>query len=514
MRWLVAALLLIVASAAQAQPAAAPAPVPEERRVALLIGNDTYEGSPLTNPSRDVRRVGETLRGLGFFLVGGGPQLNLDKAGMERALRDFRAYLGPGAVAFFYFSGHGMSIRDTSYLVPIGADAPRAEARADEVFVNARSVVELLGASGSRLSMIVLDACRVIVFRESLRERVTQGLASLNAPNGVLIAYTTQPGNVASDGDPNAPSGPYSSALIGAMQAPGLGFVDVFNRTGLEVSRNSNGVQRPWLAISPIEGNFYFTPPGATPGQVAVVPPAPPRPAVPTTRDCPDCPELVSVPAGSFTMGSDAGKPDERPPHPVTIARPFALGRTEVTFAEYDACVAAGACRRRPEDEGWGRGRQPVINVSWSDAHEYTAWLSQRTGRRYRLPSEAEWEYAALGGSTARAGLFGYANCWGCGSDWDHRQAGPVGSFRANGYGLHDMLGNVWEWVEDCIAGDYRAAPVDGAAAASPAGAACTRRGLRGGSWADLMRLVRISNRGGADPATRNYLIGFRVLRE
>ena len=171
-------------------------------------------------------------------------------------------------------------------------------------------------------------------------------------------------------------------------------------------------------------------------------------------RDCDGCPEMVVIPAGTFRMGCEAGREcvsREQPVHAVTIGRPFALSKYEVTFEEYDRFTYPN----RVNDRGWGRGRRPVINVSWNDAQEYVAWLSSEAGAQYRLPSEAEWEYAARAG-TATAYSWGSqvgsnrANCDGCGSRWDNEMTAPVGSFGANAWGLHDMHGNVWEWVQDC----------------------------------------------------------------
>ena len=182
-------------------------------------------------------------------------------------------------------------------------------------------------------------------------------------------------------------------------------------------------------------------------------------------KDCAtDCPEMVVISAGSFTMGSPQYEPghksDEAPQHNVTISKPFAVSKFEVTFAEWDACAAHGDCIPHVDDDGWGRDRQPVINVSWNDAQRYVAWLSKITGKTYRLLSEAEYEYAARGG-TRTAYPWGdeigtnNADCSGCGTRWDATQTAPVGSFRPNQFGLNDMVGNVWEWVEDCPHEDY-----------------------------------------------------------
>ena len=186
-------------------------------------------------------------------------------------------------------------------------------------------------------------------------------------------------------------------------------------------------------------------------------------------RDCAACPEMVVVPAGSFTMGSPASEKgrwdDEGPRHRVTIGYSLAVGVYEVTFAEWDACVRAGACGRyRPDDEGWGRGGRPVINVSWEDAREYVRWLSRETGAPYRLLSEAEWEYVARAG-TETARYWGDSESGQClnanGDDDDvnctdgYANTAPVGSFQPNTFGLYDVLGNVWEWTEDCWNRNY-----------------------------------------------------------
>ena len=221
-------------------------------------------------------------------------------------------------------------------------------------------------------------------------------------------------------------------------------------------------------------------------------------------------PEMVVIPAGSFRMG-ESGFPDSRPVHSVRIAS-FEMSKYEVTFEEYDAFTDATG-RKQADDAGWGRGRRPVINVSWRDAVAYTQWLSSQTGEHYRLPSEAEWEYAARAGSTTKYSWgndIGHnrANCGSCGSQWDGRQTAPVGSFGANSWGLHDMHGNVWEWVQDCWKNNYRGAPTDGSAWMF---GDCSRHVLRGGSWIDSPWTLRSAGR---DSYSIYYgSVGFRVAR-
>jgi formylglycine-generating enzyme required for sulfatase activity len=232
-----------------------------------------------------------------------------------------------------------------------------------------------------------------------------------------------------------------------------------------------------------------------------------------TFRDCSDCPELVSLPPGRFTMGDGASPfTNERPPHEVVIEWPFALGRTEVTFDDWTRCVAAKACAKMPDDHGWGRGRRPVINVTLAEAAAYLAYLSRRTGKRYRLPTEAEWEYAARAG-TATAYWWGnepgsgQANCRECGSSFEHETA-PAGSFPPNPFGLYDMNGNVWEWTADCWRPKHDAPPErsrDGT---------CPAHVVKGGSWYYFPPMSRPAARARNDVRTNSYNIGFRVARD
>lgn len=250
------------------------------------------------------------------------------------------------------------------------------------------------------------------------------------------------------------------------------------------------------------------------------------RPPGTVYRDCPACPELVVVPAGSFEMGTPPGEAmrhdDEGPQRTVKIGEAFAVGKYEVTFEEFDACVADGGCRHKPEDAGWGRGRRPVIDVSWLDAQAYVTWLTKKTGATYRLPTEAEWEYAARAGTTtpfstgstissAQANydaekLYGQgvAGLW-------RQKTEPVGSFPPKAFGLHDMHGNVREWVEDCRNGGYSGAPTDGAAWLT---GNCDRRMIRGGAHHSHPTLLRSGSRDFDDPNWRNHVNGFRVIRK
>jgi formylglycine-generating enzyme required for sulfatase activity len=230
------------------------------------------------------------------------------------------------------------------------------------------------------------------------------------------------------------------------------------------------------------------------------------------------CPTMVVVPAGRFTMGSPEGEEgrsdDEGPQHDVTIAEPFAVGKSEVTFADWDNCVAAGACQKVLDDNFWGRDDRPVINVSWDDAQQYVAWLSRITGKKYRLLTEAEWEYAARARHKTRFS-FGddekllEQHAW---YDDGKPNSGthPVAKKAANAFGLHDMHGNVFEWVEDVYHASYEGAPTDGSFWGKDGEA---RRVVRGGSWDYVPRSLRSANRGWNSTGYRSNNLGFRLAR-
>lgn len=244
-------------------------------------------------------------------------------------------------------------------------------------------------------------------------------------------------------------------------------------------------------------------------------------------RDCeqPACPWLVSVPAGRFQMGSPAKESErelnEGPQREVRVPA-FAIGRTEVSFEQWEACVAAGGCPPQTRDERWGRGQRPVIHIRYEMAQRYVQWLSAKTGQRYRLPSEAEWEYAARAGTrtpfsfsevfdTERVNVAGGFTYDGSKPGIDRQRSVPVGSLPANPWGLHEMHGNVQEWVQDCWHESYRGAPKD----ARPWTDNCDepRQVLRGGNWYDRASFARSAFRGGLWAGSAAGT-GLRVVRE
>ena len=317
---------------------------------------------------------------------------------------------------------------------------------------------------------------------------------------------------------PGGPNAPEAQTRIDRMQASAAETA-AWNAAK---SANTAGAYQSYLSSYP-QGSYAAQAIAA----IEALRPSPGR----TFRDCVGCPDMVSLPTGTASLGAadnetDA-RPNEKPQRPVTFANLFAISVTEVTFAQYDACIAAGGCSGRPNDNGWGRGSRPVINVSWDDAQKYTAWLSSKSGHSYSLPTEAQWEYAAragdsnalLGGSPAA--ICAFANGAGAesGLKWANAACSdpvadrtmPAGRLGANKFGVKDAIGNVAEWTQDCNTLNLRDAPTDGSADSR---GSCNQRVVRGGSWfsgpADMRYASRLMQRRGDS----NDFTGFRVVRK
>lgn len=280
----------------------------------------------------------------------------------------------------------------------------------------------------------------------------------------------------------------------------GLGAFTIAASAAIFLWQNPDLWRTRIMAEAPIE---------TTPTETLVTPPPEAAPTRAPFQDCAECPQMIVLPGGRFRMGAgddDTGRqPWETPQHEVTLPA-FAISVHEVTFAEWDACVAAGGCNAyAPPDRGWGRGPRPVMMVSWRDAQRYVNWLSEHTGRAYRLPSEAEWEFAARAGATSRY-------WWGDAFDPGRAPRGEtidVGATEANAFGLTEVSGNVGEWVEDCYVNTYRDAPADGRAVTR---GDCARRVVRGGSWRDGPNALRVASRSRVGQTVRDASIGFRVV--
>ena len=621
-----------------------------ETRVALVIGNGAYRNVPrLPNPANDAAAVSVALKRAGFDTI---VATDLDKSGMEQAAIRFARAARNAEVAMFYYSGHALQFAGVNYLAPVDAElTDEADLR---LMVKVDDIVSDLQQAKS-LRILVLDACRNNPLADNLKRSIgksraiplQRGLAKIDSPEGMIVAYATQAGHEAEDGQGH--NSPYTTAFLGHIdEQEEIG--TIFRKISFDVYEATKHQQLPELSLSLI-GEFYLRDkPAASAKPAIVAPPAPsgpaadeiawgflsdstspaalrrftgqfpasahrtdaetriaalesrvtdiqrkadaerPKavaPAVPqrpvstawptpvqpplppqqvaviappvkqgapcgkgTTlaalssratsilsddeecalkpkdafQECRDCPQMIVMPPGSFTMGSinERGGSDERR-RSVTFARSFAVGRFAVTFDEWDACVTDGGCNGyRPSDERWGRGRRPVINISWNDAKAYVEWLSRKTGRIYRLLSESEREYVTRAGTTT-AFWWGssitsnqanynahYAYDGGGGVGEFRGMTLPVDSFAPNPWGLYQVHGNVSEWVEDCYQGSYADAPSDGSALNM---ANCQERAIRGGDWRINPDVLRAARRDEGEPQSRYNYRGFRVAR-
>jgi formylglycine-generating enzyme required for sulfatase activity len=540
----------------------------KEVRVALVIGNSTYKQAPLRNPANDARDMAAKLRSLGFTVI---ERSNLGIRQIGSTLREFRAKLTPGSVALVFYAGHGLQIKGENYLPAVDAEISGEEDVPNQSLA-VRQIMDVLGDAKTRLNLVFLDACRDNPYARSFRS-ASRGLSKENAPSGTLISFATRPGSVASDGVGR--NGLYTGALLAAMVEQNRPIEQVLKMVVTAVKAGSKNQQEPWTEGS-IEGEFCFgeclatvasavsitTPEkreddywvdvktlgnreafegylskypkgqyialaraalarlpvaGTTmanaSAQVRPVSVAPVKMGA-TFKDCDECPEMIAIPAGTFNMGSKADPfanqvdpPDELPQHTVSI-REFSVGKYEVTQEQWFAVMGTNPSKLK------GRNL-PVEQVSWEEAQSFVKKLSERTGKKYRLPTEAEWEYAARAGTQTRyhfgddvEQLGQYA--WHTGNAINATH--PVGEKLPNAFGLHDVHGNVWEWVEDCWHDSYKGAPTDGSAWSEKE---CSRWVMRGGSFVVYPQNLRSSFRGYLTFIARlDYMVGLRVARD
>jgi len=547
-------LLLVLALLAALLPYQASAQQSSDR-IALLVGNSSYPDSstPLTTVLRDTRTLADEIRRVEFQVD---VKENVGKAELKRAIDAFMGKIKTGTEVMFYFGGFGVQADRRSYFLPVDAqvwteaDVRREGVSLDELLMEARR-------RGAKATILIVDAARRNPYEQRFRNSPA-GLAELAGIEGLLALFAAAPGAIVPDAGGAGPNSVLVTELIKELRTPNQSADTAFSRTSTGVSRVSNKEITPWV-VSSLSEQFYFRPrrpqapgspppvatpaPAPAPAPAPVTPPLPPvampapapapapppppppqvaRPPVSSPaeftpgqiiRDCAGCPEMIALPAGTFTMGARIDY--AAPPHTVTIGKPFSIGRYEVTFAEWDACVADKGCKARPADRGWGRNRNPVINVSWLDAKEFAAWLSQKTGQKYRLPTEAEWEYAGRA-NTLSSYWWGAdvgsrrANCQDCGTGQPQRTQ-PVGSFQPNGFGLYDTSGNVAEWVEDCWNPNFQGAPTDGSAWLT---GQCQLRVLRGGAFDSASAYISAASRFRYDHDVQYSANGFRLVRE
>jgi formylglycine-generating enzyme required for sulfatase activity len=516
-----------------------------DRRVALLIGNGDYQISPLPNPVNDVDDMESALKETGFEVM---KFKNASLFEMERAVQKFgRELLNKGAVGLFYFAGHGVQYQGKNFLFPIGA--MRSIGVAEHLPHKTMDVNYILAAmegAQNPLNLIFLDACRNNPFVRSLfggRDvAVQKGLAPMQAPSGSLIAYATRPNKRALDG--KGRNSPYVESLKKELVKPGIEIEQMLKNVRVAVKKATDEYQAPGY-YSELDKPFCFKAPCGgsrlVAHQLVVQPPPPiyqPSYAVATAsavtpptslitlpppsskffrdrlRDGSEGPAMVWIPGGNVQMGDiqGGGEPDEKPAHWISVSR-FAMGCYEVTFAEYDKFAHATG-RKKPHDSGWGRGNRPVINISWDDATAYAEWLSQQTGQQYRLPTEAEWEYAARAGTKTKYWWGNHigankSNCLNSSCGDSFKYTAPIGSFGSNPFGLYDMVGNVREWI--CSEYEEKYSGKEKQCISQKNNDSL--RVIRGGAWISNPWIVRAANRESDSHNYRDYYVGFRLSR-
>ncbi|MCP5081578.1 MAG: SUMF1/EgtB/PvdO family nonheme iron enzyme [Alphaproteobacteria bacterium] len=550
-----------------------------EKRIALVIGNGSYaQTRPLANPVRDAKAMSEKLISLGFDVI---YEIDRTKVELERIFQRFVSRSKSAETALVFYAGHGIQVRGKNYVIPIDAklkDVSDVEFELLEVDKLVASIEKQ-----AKRTLVFLDACRDNPFIASMkgytRSVGDKGLAQTKASLGTLVAFAAQPGAVASDGVGR--HSPFTSALLKYLGRPGESISQTLIRVRRSVYKETKGEQIPQDFNSLLDDAFLVAAAsnqlssedlrkkiaaakaklarlqGAESGRGIDPKPAPKKKKWKPGqrfRDCENCPEMVVVPAGQFVMGSPADEdlrlPNEGPQKEIEIPKAFAMGRYEVSVGEFKRYVKASGndpsndlnsyCwewvdkLKRGRDNNkhsWRkpgfrqRNNFPVVCVSWVVAGRYVKWLSKITGKTYRLPSEAEWEYAARAGSSkmfssgSRISVK-VANF----SSWhDQRFAGArkerfwhgkpvkVSKYRANKFGLYQMHGNVWEMVQDCFHSNLRLVPPDGQPYVRDG---CQKRIRKGGSWLSLPWDLRSARRFAVGFAWREQNMGFRILRE
>jgi TPR repeat protein/uncharacterized caspase-like protein len=342
----------------------ASAPARADKRVALVIGNSAYRNVPrLGNPTNDARLIARTLRQYGFDLVGGDAQVDLDKAHFDAALQSFSNQVQGADVALFYYAGHGLQVGGRNFLVPIEAN-PTREADIYLQMVDTSIVLSQMEGAGTKLNIVLLDACRNSPFGGRGLRAAAGGLAQMQAPEGTLISYATQPGNIALDGADG--DSPYTLALADTIRRPGLGLFDVFNQVGLAVKRATGGVQQPWVSSSPIEGGFYFA--GSTPVAAVNSPAAPESAATKTAAPGAAVAVAAADPAARKTVSPGAVAALE----PQTTGDPQAGSPTNRAESPAEACDRLAAA---PIDRSVPNG---VVSVKFDDLDPVKALPSCR----------------------------------------------------------------------------------------------------------------------------------------
>ncbi|MBI5331550.1 MAG: SUMF1/EgtB/PvdO family nonheme iron enzyme [Betaproteobacteria bacterium] len=522
-----------------------------EKRVALVIGNSAYVQSPLRNTLNDAVAMAEKLRALGFEVI---EKHDLTQKQIGRALGEFRSRLSPGDAALFFYAGHGVQVGGVNYLPAVDADIGMEEDVPTQS-IDVNRVLEVMEKSKTRVNLVFLDACRNNPYSRSFRS-AGEGLARIAAPSGSLIFYATRPGSVAEDGE--GQNGLYTHNLLASMDLPGLTVEQIQKRVAAEVKQASRGRQEPWMeGLLDGEFYFRQGGANAAPlaRNDAAPPPVPLAPSeaseevaywsevsksdqakaydaylrlYPNGRYVAQARSrlqreqqnvdarlrlkedlawqdaqngndfssfksyLALYPEGRYAAQaklklSRLTPPVKEPEMAAIPGRNYEMGKYEVTQAEWVSVMKVNPSTFRGEE-------LPVEKVSWQEVQEYIRRLNQITGKNYRLPTEEEWKHACYGGNEQEYCGGSHLSSLAWHQDNAYSQTHRVGQKQANGYGLHDMSGNVWEWVQDCYGN-------------------CDHRIVHGGSWYLGAAEARVAARYWYDPNYSYNDVGFRLAR-
>ena len=466
-------------------------------KYALVIGNGSYKAVPaLDTPVNDANAMAETLQNLGFYVEKG---TDMSQEEMETVIRSFRNRLGSGDTALFYYSGHGVEVDGINYLVPVEIAPDMIRYKGVPVNV----VLDKMEEAQTQVNIIILDACR-----SSLKggKGFGKGLAAMRGGEGTYIAYATAPGMEAYTG--TGSTSIFTKHLVNYIETPQLKIEDIFKRVRKAVMDETEKVQKPWDS-SMLIGDVYLADSGGA--TIPEIDEEQVKKKITNTIGQ----EFVYIEPGTFMMGSpenEPGRDSDEIQHKVTLTKGFYMQTTEVTQGQWKAVMGNNPSSFKDCGDDC-----PVENVSWEDAQEFIKKLSRKEGKEYRLPTEAEWEYAARAGtttpfhtgrclSTDQANYDGNYPPEGCAEGKYREKTVPAGSFSPNAYGLYDMHGNVWEWCQDWY-GDYPAGSVT-----NPEGSSTgSYRVFRGGGWYRYAVNCRSAYRGYDSPGYRSSDLGFRL---